>query len=274
MPLTAMSHAERANAPRFGPLALALGLLGVFLAIVYPWAVDLVLERLGTRATAAALLAITALTLIPARRLLRGRRDQHGLRSTDPGSPFADRPGAGRRTIATLCFGATLAGAVLLDDGRFLRLLPAFVYLGMAVHCVGSARSEQSIIERGVRFIIPEAPDFIRSYCRVLTGLWGGFFLLTAAAIAVFAFTMPPERWRAMMGRDVWLAMAIVMVLEFFVRKTWFRYYFRNGPFERFWAQLFPAEATARGRRSLEYIAAYHARIAREASSDGGGRHR
>jgi hypothetical protein len=68
--------------------------------------------------------------------------------------------------------------------------------------------------------------------------------------------------------------MAGVMALEFFVRKTWFRYYFRNGPFERFWAQLFPAQATARGRRSMEYIEAYHARIERESSSRGGESHR
>ena len=85
---------------------------------------------------------------------------------------------------------------------------------------------------------------------------------------------MPPERWATLMSRDVWFAMGGVMTLEFFVRKTWFRYYFRNGPFERFWAQLFPAEATARGRRSLEYIEAYHERLGREASSRGEERQR
>jgi len=237
-----VSSAARTEPSPIGVLALLLGLAGLSFAVVYPWAIDLVLERFGTRATAGTLLAVAVLTLIP-----RGQ-------------------GGGRGRIAAVGFVAILAAATLLDDRRFLRLLPAWVYLGMTVFCVDNARSEESIIEQGVRWIIPEAPLFIRSYCRVLTGLWGGFFLLAAAIIAVLAFAATPERWRAFTSRDVWLAMGAVMAVEFFVRKTWFRYYFRNGPFERFWARLFPAEATARGRRSLEYIRDYHERIEREAS--------
>jgi len=265
-----MSLVERAESPRFGPLALALGLAGVFFAIVYPWAIDAVLERLGTRATAGTLLAIAALALIPARPPLRGRRDRSGGRPSERIATLARGRSMARSRLASLCFLATLVCAAMLDDRRFLRLLPAWVYLGMTLYCLENVRSEQSIIEQGVRWVIPEAPDFIRGYCRVLTGLWGGFFLLTAVIIAVFAFAMPPERWRSLMSRDVWFAMAGVMGLEFFVRKTWFRYYFRKGPFERFWAQLFPAEATARGRRSLEYIEAYHARLERGSPAGGG----
>jgi hypothetical protein len=269
-----MSHVEPAESPRFGPLALALGLAGLSLAVVYPLAIDALLEHLGTRATAGTLLAIAALTLVPARRPLRGRSDRSGMHPSEPGIPLARGQGMGRSRVASLCFIVTLVCAILLDDRHFLRLLPAWVYIGMALYCLENARSEQSIIEQGVRWVIPEAPGFIRGYCRVLTGLWGGFFLLTAATIAVSAFAMPPERWRILMSRDIWFAMAGVMGIEFFVRKTWFRYYFRNGPFERFWARLFPAEATARGRRSMEYIEAYHARIAREPSSRGGESHR
>jgi uncharacterized membrane protein len=262
--------AERAESPRFGPLALALALAGVFFAVVYPWAIDFVLERLGTRATAGTLLVIAALTLIRARRPWHGRSGLHAAGHTDSTTPRAGGQGGARSALVTSFFLATLVGAALLDDRRLLRLLPAWVYLGMTLHCLDSARSGQSIIEQGVRWVIPEAPDFIRDYCRALTGLWGVFFLLAAATIAWFAFAMPPERWHVLMSRDVWFAMAGVMTLEFFVRKTWFRYYFRNGPFERFWAQLFPAEATARGRRSLEYIEAYHARIEFESSPHGG----
>ena len=54
------------------------------------------------------------------------------------------------------------------------------------------------------------------------------------------------------------------MAGEFLVRKTWFRYYFHGGPFERFWSRLFPAEATPRGRESLEFIRRYHAELEAE----------
>jgi hypothetical protein len=83
-------------------------------------------------------------------------------------------------------------------------------------------------------------------------------------AVAALAFAASPGRWRAFTARDVWLAMAAVSVVEFFVRKTWFRYYYWNGPFERVWSRLFPAERTAAGRRSLAYIDASRERVARE----------
>ena len=46
-------------------------------------------------------------------------------------------------------------------------------------------------------------------------------------------------------------------VVEFLFRKSWFRYYFRGGPFDRLWSRLFPAERTAQGRRSIEAIRRY-----------------
>lgn len=234
--------AERAERPRLGALALAFGAAGLAVAVVYPWAIDFVLERIGVRATALLLLAVAALPLA------------------------ARESGLAHGRVAAVGFVTILAAAALWGDGRALRLLPAWVYVGLAVFCLENTRSPESIIEQGVRRVIPEAPEFIRGYCRVLTGLWGGFFGLTAVTIAGLALFGTPERWRLFTSRDVWLAMALVMAVEFFVRKTWFRYYFWNGPFERFWSRRFPAEATARGRRSLAYIEEYHARMKREAS--------
>jgi hypothetical protein len=60
--------------------------------------------------------------------------------------------------------------------------------------------------------------------------------------------------------------MAGFAACEFLVRKTRFRYYFRGGPFERCWARLFPAERTARGRRSLAAIEAWRAAQATKAA--------
>jgi uncharacterized membrane protein len=241
-----MSQDDRTELPRAGVVGLTLAVAGLSVAIVYPWAIDFVLERVGVRATAFALAVFAALPLI------------------------ARGPAAGRGRVAAVGFVAILATAALLDDRRALQLLPAWVYLGLAVFCLENAREDESILERSVRRVIPEAPLFIRGYCRVLTGLWGGFFGLSALAIAALACFGTPERWRAFTSREVWLAMAAVMVAEFFVRKTWFRYYFHNGPFERFWSRLFPAEATERGRRSLAYIEAYYARRKREASGASG----
>jgi hypothetical protein len=81
-------------------------------------------------------------------------------------------------------------------------------------------------------------------------------------AIAGLALAGRLEAWRAFTGWIVYAAMLVFGAVEFLVRKTWFRYYFHGGPFDRLWSRLFPAEATAAGRRSQAYIRARRAEIA------------
>ena len=92
--------------------AVAVAAVGVALVTIYPWFLDASLARFGTRATAAGLAAVAALTLpLRARRL--------------PGS-------------AGLPFGllALLLGAATTGEGVFLRLIPAWIHLGLAWICV------------------------------------------------------------------------------------------------------------------------------------------
>jgi len=228
-------------------MALNAALAGVaigLLAVLYPWALDRALASFGTRALALGLLAILAGSLP-----LRG-----GLR--------------GGRGAASACLAGLLVVAAVAGDERLLRLVPAGVYLGLAAFFTASLRSGGSIIETAARWLVPEAPPFIRDYCRVVTALWAAFFVVGAGVIAWLAIGAGREAWLTTTSRSVWVAMAGLSAIEFLVRKTWFRYYFRGGPFERLWAKLFPAERTARGRRSLAYIEAYRAEAARRAGAD------
>jgi len=97
-------------------------------------------------------------------------------------------------------------------------------------------------------------PEFIRSYCRKSTVLWSVFFLANAGILAVLAAHESAEAWARYSGRTVYAEMGVIFVVDFFVRKTWFRYYFHEGPFDRVWSHLFPAENTEAGRRSAAYI--------------------
>ena len=107
---------------------------------------------------------------------------------------------------------------------------------------------------RGARWLVPEAPDFVRSYCRKVTALWVGFFAGSAVLIAVLAVSGAQAWWELYTGQLVYALMMAISAVEFFVRKTWFRYYFHMGPFDRLWSTLFPAENTPQGRRSEAYI--------------------
>ena len=100
----------------------------------------------------------------------------------------------------------------------------------------------------------PAAPLFIRSYCRKVTGVWAAFFAVSAVVLAVLAVTGPESAWRAASRSGIYTGMGVLTVVEFLIRKTWFRYYYYGGPFDRLWSALFPAENTERGRRSAEYI--------------------
>jgi hypothetical protein len=102
--------------------------------------------------------------------------------------------------------------------------------------------------------------------------MWAIFFFGNAVAIAWLAFTASPERWRSYTGGWIYTQMLAITCVEFFVRKTWFRYYYHGGAFDRVWSRWFPAENTAQGRASLEYIVRYREQqaLARDAASNRG----
>jgi uncharacterized membrane protein len=226
-------------------LALVLPPVAAVLAIGAgtPLLLEAALPRFGVRGVAMPLLALAALSLV-----LPGRRLAGSL-----------GPGA----FPALGIPVLLLGAAATGEAAWLRLTPALVYLALAGVFLASLREEGSIIERTARLLVPEAPAFIRSYCRKLTGLWAGVFAASAAAIGALAVTGPADTWRQVTGGAVWAGMLGLAAVEFLIRKTWFRYYFHGGPFDRLWSSLFPAENTSRGRASAAYIR--QVRAAREA---------
>jgi uncharacterized membrane protein len=211
-----------------GGLALLLGLV----LVGFPPLVEAARERLGIRGVAAALLAAG----VPLALALRGRRGPAPL-------------GAG-----ALLPPLVLALAALTGTEVFLRLVPAAVCAAVALAFAASLGAPQSLIELAIRALVPAAPDFVAGYCRGLTLFWAVFFAASSLLGAWLAIVGPLEGWRAWTGWGNLAAMLAVSGPEFLIRKTWFRYYFHGGPFDRLWSRLFPAENTERGRRSLEAI--------------------
>jgi uncharacterized membrane protein len=206
---------------------------GVGLLVAYPYFLDGALARFGVRSVCSALLVL-------------------GIVSIALGA----RARAALGVVAWPSLGIAVVLGVGAASGKrdALLLVPAFVYLGLAQTFRASLSREDSIIERCARYLVPETPDFVRPYCRALTWLWVGFFVACAAVIAGLALAGPAGAWQTVTGWGIYALMLAISALEFFVRKTWFRNYFYNGPFDRFWAKLFPAENTEQGRRSAAYI--------------------
>jgi uncharacterized membrane protein len=223
------SPEQRKAAGRIAAVAGAIGLI----VIVYPHLANALLARFGVRPSCTVLFALTALSLA------LGRRRRAGVE-------IPRWPG--------LAIAAVLGYGALTGERSGLLLLPAVIYLAVADLFRLSLAREDSILERGVRWIVPEAPEFIRAYCRGLTGFWAALLAAGAAVSAGLAVAGSQEAWRSFTSWGIYAVMTAVTCVEFFVRKTWFRYYFHGGPFDRFWSKLFPAENTERGRRSAEHI--------------------
>jgi uncharacterized membrane protein len=217
----------------FGTLGLLIG-AGV---ISYPFALVAATQRFGVSEVAGALLIFSAISFA-----LPGRLRIEALR---------------RGAAPSLGIPALLLAAAISKDTLYLELVPSAVYLTLASCCFSSIRSGVSMIEHAARFLVPEAPSFINAYCSKVTGLWGIFFTASALGIAVLALAGDPSRWTFFTGKLIYTLMLAVTAVEFLVRKTWFRYYFHDGWFDRFWSWLFPAENTPEGRRSMQYIAQY-----------------
>jgi uncharacterized membrane protein len=160
-----------------------------------------------------------------------------------------------------------LLGAALADARVFLWMIPAWIQLVLAAIFARTLRRPPSLIERAGRFLQPYLPEFVASYCRVVTALWAAIFLSNAIAIVALALLAPLPRWQAYTGYGMYAGMALLAGVEYFVRKVWFRHYGDNWV-DRLWARVLPQDGSARGRRTRDYVQ----RIRRELSREKTGR--
>jgi uncharacterized membrane protein len=247
-----LNAGPQALPPREDPLApwkmtwrslLGFALVAISL-FVYPWLIDAAFARFGTRPVAALALLLTLVGGVGP--LSRGGRLEI---PSVPGLPSG---------LALLP-----AAALLTGDARFLFLVPAGVYLWLALMAGQSLREEVSLIERLARILQPRAPEFIRPYCRKVTALWGIAFVAAFVIIAGLVAIGAVEERRAFTAYGLWVPVGVLSLVEYAVRKAWFRYY-GGGLLDAIWAALLPAENTERGRRSLAYIRDARARMRAE----------
>ncbi len=206
----------------------------------YPWLVSAALECFGLRpvAAAGAVLALAALALQVAT-----------LRRPHPVATAVQLGGL-----------VALGAAALADDRTPLLLVPALVQAGLCAVFARSLAEPVCIVHRAARIMQPLVPDWIGPYCRGVTLAWSAFFAANALAIALLAVAGSLAWWTKWTGAGLWAASGAGMALEFVVRKSLFRYY-PGGAVDRLWSALLPAENTARGRRSMEYIRLMRSRM-------------
>lgn len=159
-----------------------------------------------------------------------------------------------RAFVAQYGAGFVLLGYVVLTNDRLgLLLVPALMNFYLALGTGWTLTTEQSLVERVATNIQPRLPDFVRGYCRKVTGLWAAFFTLNALAIAWLACFGAESHWLLYTSKIYFATVVGLTACDFLVRKIYFRNY-SNGPIDRVFASLFPAANTVQGRRSSAYL--------------------
>ena len=143
-----LSGAGATGSSRRFAVAIGVGLLA------YPYLLEALLARFGVRASARRCSR-------SASRSARGPRPRVRSRSRSPAWPG-------------LLIAAVLVAGALSGQRGALLLVPAIVYLGVA-DLFRSEPRPRGLDPRARRaLVVPEAPDFIRCYCRGVTWLWVG----------------------------------------------------------------------------------------------------
>jgi uncharacterized membrane protein len=229
-----------AQPPRIRPppaLVTAVG-VGALFATVYPPAAERALAAWGVRAFASALLAAELVSLVAWQRFGTQR------------VPLSQR-------AALLVLPAL---AAVTSDALFLRLVPAAVQALIAVLFVVSLRGGGSLFYDAARSLHPYAPEFIAPYCRKSTVVFAAIFALQGVAVLVLAFDPPASGWGTATGVWIWTPVLVASLVDWAVRKWWFRY-FGPGPLDQLLKRVLPPENTAAGRRSLDYIRRMRAQL-------------
>lgn len=212
---------------------VAVGTSLAILIFVYPFLFDWLVASYGVRIGSLALLAYAVFFAVARRQM---------------GIPLR------LLSIPNVAILGVIAVTAATADVRYLQLVPAFIYLMLSRLFWESLSSPVCIIEHVARFIVPLAPDFIRPYCRKSTMAWSAFFMLNAVVIAWLAWSGDTEAWRTYTGWQMFAIIGAICLVDFLIRKWWFRYYFHGHWFDRIWSRWFPAENTAMGRQSMSYI--------------------
>jgi uncharacterized membrane protein len=173
------------------------------LALAYPFIVYAALQFVEPRAVALAslLLLLLRFALVSRAKLLAQAR------------AFA-----GPAVAIALASSATL----FANDARVLMLTPALVNLALLATFALSFLQDETVVERLARAGVGALPPEAVAYCRTVTAVWCGFFVLNAAISLELALAGSPRAWALYTGLVGYVLMGLLFGAEYLVRQRRF----------------------------------------------------
>ena len=179
-------------------------LLSLLFTVAYPVLVATSLAFLGARTAALVLLGV--FLLARARTLRRDLERARGL------------------LLLAASVAVLLALGAILDDPRFLLAYPSLVNAALLVHFAWSLRTVP-IAERFARMEAADPSELDAAalrYCRRVTLVWCGFFLVNGGIATALAAWAPRSVWALYTGGISYLLVGLVFAVEYVIRKARF----------------------------------------------------
>jgi len=190
------------------------------LVVLYPALVYLILTHYDGRAGLLWLLAVaTALAVVRLRSAPSGER----LRALGPAAALA----------------ALTAVGFALDDSRFVLALPVLINAALLIAFGSTLRGGTPLVERFARMQVEDlSPKEVR-YCRSVTVLWSGFFVVNGLSAGLLAWLAPVSWWALYTGVIAYVLVGLLGAGEYVVRKYRFGR-FGRGLHDRVLAAILP----------------------------------
>ena len=183
-----------------------LGIAAFVVALLYPGIVYFALTRMDARELAWLLLPVVLLAALS--RLPRERR---------------------ARSLQALATPAAMALLIaltaLLDDRRFLLVMPVLVNAILFAGFAGSLLGETPLVERFARMQVDDLSPAEVEYCRHVTWTWSAFFVVNGGIAALLAWLAPLSWWALYTGFLSYVLIGLLGATEYVIRKYRFGRY-------------------------------------------------
>jgi uncharacterized membrane protein/predicted hotdog family 3-hydroxylacyl-ACP dehydratase/3-hydroxymyristoyl/3-hydroxydecanoyl-(acyl carrier protein) dehydratase len=127
--------------------------------------------------------------------------------------------------LPAVTVGLVISAVLVWNDPLGLLLMPVAISLGFLVAFLASLRAEQPMVERFARIQVKDLTPSEVVYCRSVTWVWCGFFVLNAAIATTLAATGRIDAWAFYTGFANYILMGMLFAGEYVYRHARFRRY-------------------------------------------------
>lgn len=216
-----------------------MSILQAAIGIGYPVLILAALSWLEPRQTALIVLGLAAARLL----LFQRDLDPSALSgpSASPGPSILSRTLTAARLFALPIVGlaAVLLFTVFRNDPVGLLLAPVLMNLVLLSSFGLSLWSDRPMVERFARLQVPDLPPDEVRYCRSVTKVWCGFFVVNGSVCLILALRRDSAMWALYTGFLSYLLIGSLFGIEYVYRHWRFRRY-RGGFADRLLRRFFP----------------------------------